>query len=122
MATTLTRPFPDSDFSVANKKFKIRDVAFSGNYQDDGSESSVTSAQVGCKRIHAAIVQAGAAAASALTTANPVAATVNSAGTSVEFTMYEDNAAAAAAPLTEKTDNEAFITSQSVRVLFITSG
>lgn len=122
MATALSKPFANSDFSVANKKFRIRDVTFSGNYQDDGTESSVTIAQLGCKRIHAAIVQAGAAAASALTTANPVAATVNSTGTSVEFTLYEDNAAAAAAPLTEKTDNEAFITGQAVRVLFITEG
>ena len=121
MATTLTRPFSNSDFSVANKKFRIRDVAFSGSYQDDGSESSVTIAQLGCKRIHAAI-PTGAAAAAALTTANPIAVTVNSTGTAVEFTLYEDNAAAAAAPLTEKTDNEAFITTQSVRVMFITEG
>lgn len=122
MATTLTRPFPGSDFSVANKKFRIRDVAFSGSYQDDGTESSVTTAQIGCKRIHAAIVQAGVAAASNLATGNPVAATVNSAGTSVEFTLYEDLAVAAAAPIGEKTDNEAFITGQSVRCLFITEG
>jgi hypothetical protein len=116
MATTATRVV---NFVAGNKKFRIYDIAFSGSYQDDGSESSVTAAQVGLKKIEAAIVQAGAAAASALTTANPVAATVASTGASVEFTMYEDNAAAAAAPLTEKTDNEAFITGQAIRCLFI---
>jgi hypothetical protein len=116
MATTATRVV---NFVAGNKKIRIYDIAFSGNYQDDGTESTVTAAQVGLKKIEAAIVQSGVAAASNLATGNPVAATVASTGASVEFTLYEDLAAAAAAPLAEKTDNEAFLTGQAVRCLFI---
>lgn len=114
MATAATKV---TAFVAGNKRFKIYDIAFSGNYQDDGTESSVTSSQVGLKKIEACIPQGGAAAASNLATSNEYAVTVNSTGSSVEFTLYEN--AAAGSPSAEKTDNEAFITGQAIRALFI---
>jgi hypothetical protein len=104
---------------TGNKKARIFNLVFSGNYQDDGSESTLTAAQVRLKKIEGIFLTSGAAAATNLATANPIAVTVASTGATAEFTLYEDNAAAAAAPLTEKTDNEAFITGCNVTVLAI---
>jgi hypothetical protein len=102
---------------TGNKKARIADLVFSGNYEDDGSTSTVTAAQLRLKKIEGVFVQSGAAASTALTTANEFACTVASTGASAEFTFYEN--AAAGSPSAEKTDAEAFITGQTVRVLAI---
>jgi len=96
-------------------KHALRDITFSGNYQDDGSESTLLPSHFGLKRFFALIPQGGVSASTALTTANEYAITMNAAGTSAEVTFYEN--AAAGSPSAEKTDNEAFITGQTLRIL-----
>jgi hypothetical protein len=114
MAITVTRV---TSYSAGNTKHRICDLVFSGNYQDDGSTSTLVPADVGLRKFYGIFSQSGAAAATALTTANEFACTVNSAGTSADFRFYEN--AAAGSPSAQKTDNEAFITGQTVRVLIV---
>jgi predicted 3-demethylubiquinone-9 3-methyltransferase (glyoxalase superfamily) len=114
MATTATKPTGWRDGPSGSLKVAIRDITFASNYQDDGSETTVTAAQFGMKRIWMITAQGGMAAASALTTANEFAITLNSTGTSAEITLYEN--AAAGSPSAEKTDNEAHITGQTIRL------
>jgi hypothetical protein len=104
-------------YSAGNTKHRMYDLTFTGSYQDDGSTSTLVPSDVGLKRIYGIFTQSGVAAATALTTANEYAITLNSGGTSAEVTFYEN--AAAGSPSAEKTDNEAFITGQTVRVLII---
>lgn len=113
MATAFTKRWRHVN---GNLKQVMGNVVFSGSYQDDGTESSITNAQLGLKRI-LVVNPCGNAKSTDLVTSSPVAVTVNAAGTSAEITLYEDNAAAAAAPLTEKTDNEAFITGCNVDIV-----
>jgi hypothetical protein len=117
MAITATKPAGYRDGPPGSLKMVVRDLVFSGSYQDDGSTSTLVPSDVGLKRFFGIFSQSGAAAATALTTANEFACTINSAGTSAEFTFYEN--AAAGSPSAEKTDNEAFITGQTVRVLIV---
>jgi hypothetical protein len=106
-----------TSYTAGNVKHRIVDLVFSGSYQDDGSTSTLTASDVGLKRMYGLFSQSGAAASTALTTSNEFACTLNSAGTSAEFTFYEN--AAAGSPSAEKTDNEAFITGQTIRVLIV---
>lgn len=96
-------------------KVACRDIVFSGSYQDDGTESTLLPSHFGMKRFFFLTAQSGVGASTALTTANEYAITINSTGTSAEVTFYEN--AAAGSPSAEKTDNEAFITGQTLRVL-----
>ena len=100
-------------------KFLVRDLVFSGSYQDDGSTSTLNASDVGLNVIHGIFTQSGAAASTALTTSNEYAITIASSGASAEFTFYEN--AAAGSPSAEKTDNEAFIAGQTLRVLIVGS-
>jgi hypothetical protein len=88
-------------------------VSFSGNYQNDQSESTVTAADLGWSRILDCRLSQGLAPSSTPTTANEVVAVVATDGSEIAFWLYEN--AAAGSPSAEKTDNEAFITGQSVR-------
>jgi hypothetical protein len=106
-----------ASYTAGNKKHRIYDLVFSGSYQDDGSESTLNASDVGLTRFYFITAQSGVSAATALTTANEYAVTINTAGTSAEFTFYEN--AAAGSPSAEKTDNEAFITGQALRVLIV---
>jgi hypothetical protein len=117
MAIAATKPAGFRDGPPGAMKQVVRDLVFSGSYQDDGSTSTLVPADVGLNRFFWIGAQSGVAAASALTTANEYAITINAAGTSAEFTFYEN--AAAGSPSAEKTDNEAFITGQALRVLII---
>jgi hypothetical protein len=114
MAIAATRV---AGYNAGNVKHRIVDLVFSGSYQDDGSTSTLVPSDVGLRRIYGIFSQSGVAASTALTTANEFACTLNSAGTSAEFTFYEN--AAAGSPSAEKTDNEAFITGQTIRVLIV---
>lgn len=116
MSVTATKPSGWRDGPLG-KKCAVRDLTFSNNYQDDGSETTLTAASCGMKRIFMIIPQGGVMASSALTTANEFAVTLNSAATSAEITLYEN--AAAGSPSAEKTDNEAFIAGQTLRVLVV---
>lgn len=115
MAIAATRPTGYKDGPPGSLKEVIRDLVFSGSYQDDGTTSTLLASDVGLKRMFFIAVQSGTAASTALTTSNEFAITLNAAGTSAEFTFYEN--AAAGSPSAEKTDNEAFITGQTLRVL-----
>ena len=117
MAVTASKVAGFKDGPAGGMKMALRTIAFSGNYQDDGSESTLLPSHFGMKRFFALIPQGGVAAATALTTSNEFAITINSTGTSAEVTLYEN--AAAGSPSAEKTDNEAFVTGQSLRVLAI---
>jgi hypothetical protein len=117
MAITASRPSGYPDGVPGKLKFLVRDLTFSGSYQDDGSTSTLVPSDVGLKRFFGIFSQSGTAASTALTTSNEFACTINSAGTSAEFTFYEN--AAAGSPSAEKTDNEAFITGQTLRVLIV---
>jgi hypothetical protein len=114
MAIAATRV---TSYNAGNTKHRIVDLVFSGSYQDDGSTSTLVPSDVGLRRFYGIFSQSGAAASTALTTSNEFACTINSAGTSAEFTFYEN--AAAGSPSAEKTDNETFITGQTVRVLIV---
>lgn len=117
MATTVTlNPGPNGSTQspAANGAWeKDVTVAFTGNYQDDQSESTVTAAQLGYSRIIDFRVNQGLSPASANTTANEIVAVVAANGLSVAFWLYEN--AAAGSPSAQKTDNEAFLTGQTVR-------
>lgn len=115
MAVTATKPTGWKDGPPGALKIAVRDFTFANNYQDDGSETTILPSHFGMKRFFMLIAQGGVAAASALTTANEYAFTINSTGTSAELTLYEN--AAGGSPSAEKTDNEAFITGQSLRVM-----
>lgn len=117
MAIAATRPTGVKDGPAGALKQVVRDLTFSGNYQDDGSTSTLLARDVGLKRMFFIGVQGGTAAASALTTSNEFAITLNAEGTSAEFTFYEN--AAAGSPSAEKTDNEAFVSGQKIRVLIL---
>jgi hypothetical protein len=118
VAATVPSGYHDAP-GAGNLKFLVRDLVFSGSYQDDGSTSTLNASDtnIKLKKFFWIGIQSGAAAATALTTSNEFAITINSAGTSAEFTFYEN--AAAGSPSAEKTDNEAFITGQTVRVLIV---
>lgn len=115
MAITATKPTGWRDGPPGSLKVAVRDFTFSNNYQDDGSETTILPSHFGMDRIFFMTAQSGVMASSALTTANEYAITLNAAGTSAELTLYEN--AAAGSPSAEKTDNEAFITGQTVRVM-----
>lgn len=117
MAVTATKPAGSKDGPAGATKTAVRDVVFSGSYQDDGSESTLLPSHFGMKRFFFLTAQSGVAASTALTTSNEYAITINAAGTSAEVTFYEN--AAAGSPSAEKTDNEAFITGQALRILAI---
>lgn len=116
MAVTPTKPTGWRDGPLGART-AIRDFTFSNNYQDDGSETTLLPSHFGMKRFYMLIAQGGVMAASALTTSNEFAFTINAAGTSAELTLYEN--AAAGSPSAEKTDNEAFLTGQTIRVMAV---
>jgi hypothetical protein len=117
MAVSAAKPSGYRDGPAGAFRFVVRDITFSGSYQDDGTESTLLPSHFGLKRFFFLGSQSGAAAATALTTSNEFAITINSTGTSAEVTFYEN--AAAGSPSAEKTDNEAFITGQTLRILAI---
>jgi DNA polymerase III alpha subunit (gram-positive type) len=114
MAITAARVAGFRDGPPGSMKVAVRDITFSGSYQDDGTESTLLPSHFGMKRFLKLDTQSGVAASTALTTANEYAITINAAGTSAEVTFYEN--AAAGSPSAEKTDNEAFITGQTLRI------
>ena len=116
MAVAISTPVSRAD-DVRSLKFRLRRVTFSGNYQDDQTESVVTAANVGLNFIAAVIPCTGVLPASAFTTANEFAIEVASNGKQVEFWLYEN--AAAGSPSAQKTDNEAFITGQFGDFIFL---
>ncbi len=117
MAVTATKPSGYKDGPAGALKMALRDIVFSGSYQDDGSESTLLPSHFGMKRFFFLTAQSGVAASTALTTSNEYAITLNSTGTSAEVTFFEN--AAAGSPSAEKTDNEAFITGQTLRIMAV---
>lgn len=111
MAVAITR-VTGADSTFGNKRLKVRDLTFSGNYATGGE--SVTPANVGLKVIDQ-VLGSNVAAAADLVTANPV---FYNHATS-KFVFYEDNAVAAAASLTEKNNAEAYATGTKMRVTFL---
>ena len=110
MAVAITK-VTGADYVAGNKKVKVRDLVFSGNYATGGE--SVTAANVGLRKIQQVIPHGGVSAAGDLATAIP---TYYDHGTS-KFTFYEGSAAGTA--LSEKTNAEAYPASAELRVTFI---
>lgn len=117
MALTITT-VPGADYVAGNKRVKVRDLTFSGNYATGGE--TVTAAQVGLRKIERVQGLGGVAAASTPTSAVLLGAVVASDGSSVAIRSYElGGTGAAGDPLAEKTDAEAYITGQNVRATFL---
>ena len=109
MAVAITK-VTGADHVSGNKKVKVRDLVFSGNYATGGE--TVTAANVGLRKIDEAMVHGGVAVASDLATA--IGVFYNHATS--KFTFYEGSAAGTA--LAEKTNAEAYPTGCKVRVTF----
>ena len=107
----------DADCVIGNKRLKVRDATFSGNYATGGE--TVNASDVGLRRIDQCFSQ-GFAAGSTPTSGNPVGAIVASGGGSVVLRLYElGGTGAAGDPLAEKTNAEAYISGQNMRLTFI---
>lgn len=110
MAVAITK-VTGADTIYGNKRVKVRDLVFSGNYATGGE--SVVASDVGLQTIEQVQPHGGVAAAADLATANPI---FYNHATS-KFTFYEGSSAATA--LTEKDNAEAYPTGSKVRVTFI---
>ena len=112
---TLTRPSDAQGTVVGNKKVRFWDItADTGDYAANGF--TVTAAQFGLKHVDMCIVGSAATTGTNGATANPIGVRYSGAGTTVRFQVYE--AAAADAPLNEKTA-EAYVANFTFRVLVI---
>lgn len=100
-----------ADYVSANKRVKVRDLTFSGNYATGGE--SLVASDVALKKVTQVLIHGGVAAASDLATAIPV---FYDYATS-KFTFYEGSAAGTA--LSEKTNAEAYPTGCKLRATFI---
>lgn len=113
MTITLGR-IAGADYVDANKRVKIRTLTFSSTYATGGE--TITAASLGLKRVYQ-VLGGGIATSTDLATANPVAYTINTAGTSVTVLQYEGSAAGTA--ISEKTNSEAYATGSNCRTTFI---
>lgn len=114
MAIALNRT-TGADYTVSNKRHKVRTLVFSSNYATGGE--AITPANVGLKKIEQVISHGNLATSTDLATANPVGFVINSTGTSVTVCQYEGSAAGTA--LSEKTNGEAYATGSNIRVTFV---
>lgn len=109
MAVSLTK-VTGADTVFGNKRVKVRDCAFSGNYTTGGE--TILPATVGLAKIDF-VLSAGAALSTDLVTSNPV--TYNNA--TGKLLQYESGASSAAS--IEKSSGEAYATGSSVRLVFV---
>lgn len=106
-----------ADYVSGNKKVKYRDLTFSGNYATNGE--TINASDVGLKQINFVAFSGQVAAASTPTSGNPVGAIIASDNKSVAIRLYElGGTGAAGDPLAEKTNAEAYVAGQTVRVRF----
>lgn len=112
MAVAAT-PVAGANFSDGNKRRKVFDLVFSGNYATGGEAFSGTTANVNMRSISEVLIHGGVAVASDLATAIPI---FYNYATS-KFTFYEGSAAGTA--LSEKTNAEAYPTGCKCRVTVI---
>jgi len=116
MAVALAK-VTDADCTFGNKRMKVRDVTFSGSYATGGE--TINASDVGLRRIDQCYSQ-GFAAGSTPTSGNPVGTIVASGGGSVVLRLYElGGTGAAGDPFAEKTNSEAYISGQNVRLTFV---
>ena len=94
--------------TVSNKKEKVWDLTFSGNYATGGEAWAASDA--GLRKLEQVVIHGGVAVASDLATAIPI---FYNYATS-KFTFYEGSAAGTA--LSEKTNAEAYPTGCKCRV------
>lgn len=114
MAITAT-PVTGANFKLANKKCRVYDLVFSGNYATGGE--TLQASTLGMKKFDQLISHGNLATSTDLATANPVGIKVSSSGTSATVTQYEG--AASGAALGEKTNAEAYATGSNIRVTAI---
>jgi hypothetical protein len=95
-------------YTEANKRARVLDLVFSGNYATGGE--AFTAADAGLRNVSEVVVHGGVAVASDLATAIPI---FYNYATS-KFTFYEGSAAGTA--LSEKTNAEAYPTGCKCRV------
>lgn len=100
-----------ASYVVSNKRARVLDLVFSGNYATGGE--SFTAANAGLRKIDQVVMHGGAAIASDLATAIPVAYDY----TTSKFTFYEGSAAGTA--LSEKTNAEVYPTGCKLRVTVV---
>lgn len=112
MAITPTKV---TSYVVGNKRARVFDLVFSGNYATGGE--SVTNTTLQLKKVEQVIPNGNLATSTDLATANPVGFRVNSTGSAVTVTQYEGSAAGTA--LSEKTNSEAYATGSNIRVTVI---
>ncbi len=104
-----------ADYVVSNKRHKVRDITFSGNYTTGGE--TITAAQVGLKKIEQVVLNGAVAVSTDLATSNPVGVRVAATGLSAIVTQYEGSAAGTA--LSEKTNAEVYATGSTIRATFV---
>lgn len=116
MAVAISR-VSGADFMQANKRIRVRDLTFSGNYATNGE--TITASEVGLRKIESVVLNGNVAAGSTPTSANPVGVIIASTGASVAIRLYElGGTGAAGDPLAEKTNAEAYLAGQTIRVEF----
>lgn len=117
MAVALAK-VSNADYVTGNKKVRVRDVTFSGNYATGGE--TITASDVKLRRIEQVLPVGQVAAASTPTSAVAIGCIVASDGSSVVVRSYElGGTGAAGDPLAEKTNAEAYVTGQNVRLVFV---
>lgn len=116
MAVAIAR-VSGADYNTGNKRVRVRDLTFSGNYATNGE--TINAADVGLRKIETATFSGNVAAGSTPTSANPVGVILSSSGTSAAVRLYElGGTGAAGDPLAEKTNAEAYLAGQTIRVRF----
>lgn len=119
MAFSLSRPSGRRADDVRSLRFRVRDVAFTGNYVTNGE--TITAKQLGLFRIlFATPMNAFLAAPGTVVNATAQRIDLSADGKTVTIRQGEDAAAVAGSPfLQEKTNAEAYVASASERFLFI---
>jgi hypothetical protein len=108
MAVTISKP-SGGDFNIGNKRVRVRDVTFTGNYATGGE--AITLSQVGlrtCLTVYGTVTE-GAGAATGLP--------VRWDATNSKLQLYESGAANA--PLAEKGSAEAYAATTAGRLTFV---
>lgn len=104
-----------ADYTVSNKRVRVRTLTFSGNYATNGE--TINASDVGLRKIEQVHFTGGFAAGSTPTSGTIVGAIISSSGTSVAIRHYES--AGSAAPPIEKDNGEAYVTGTNVRAEFV---
>lgn len=115
-AITITKRGEQSGLTLGNKRIRFFDIsADTGTYTTGGF--ALTAVQLGLTAVDFAAINSVATSGTAGATANPVGLTYAADGTSINVQVYE--AAATGLALLEKTSDEAYPASFTLRLMVI---